>query len=86
MQSRLVIDCDRRAILAVEVAFSFPKLEAARLVLQGKRLRCGEGLSVAVGTKVSQSENPRFFPKKVASISAHDSIRLPIQAGVRDKS
>jgi hypothetical protein len=59
-------------ILAVEVAYPLPKLEAAvRLFLQDERPRCGKGLSIAIGIKVLPGENPRFFPKEIASISEH---------------
>jgi hypothetical protein len=84
---RLVIGRSRAA-LTVEVAYSLPKLEAARVLFQREGPRCGEGLWVGIGVKVSQRENPRFSnlrlsTEEVALISEHSAIRLSIQAGAR---
>jgi hypothetical protein len=72
-------------ILAVEVAYPLPKLEAAvRLFLQDERPGCGKRLSIAIGIKVLPGENPRFFPKEIASISEHVFLSaFHFQAGAR---
>jgi hypothetical protein len=82
---RLVIGRSR-ATLAVEVAYSLPKLEAARVLLQRECPRCSEGLRVGIGMKVSQRENPRFSnlrlsTEEVALISEHSAISFQLRRG-----
>src|SRR6185312_9391629 len=72
--------------LASETASPLPKLKAVRHRLPREIPRCRESLSVAIGAKVLSGEKPKSFPKQVALIPNHDSIRLRVQAGVRATS
>ena len=73
-----------RAIFAVDVAASFPNLEAASLMFQSGSPRDGDGLNVAIGWKILPLESPRFLIEAIEPVHSSPAPIAVIRSFRRD--